>query len=157
MGKIKDLTGQKFGKLTVLEITNERRNRQVVWKCQCECGNIHYVTTNALLQNQIKSCGKCTTHNSKGEEKIIQLLKENNISFETEKTFEDCFYSAKNAKCRFDFYINNQYLIEFDGKQHFVQDSGYGSDLKNIQARDNYKTQWCKENNIPIMVYHFIS
>jgi len=27
MGKIKDLTGQKFGKLTVLEITPERRNR----------------------------------------------------------------------------------------------------------------------------------
>lgn len=30
MGKIKDLTGQKFNSLTVLEITNERRNRQVV-------------------------------------------------------------------------------------------------------------------------------
>lgn len=33
MGKIKDLTGQRFGKLVVLEITPERRNRQVVWKC----------------------------------------------------------------------------------------------------------------------------
>ncbi len=30
MGKIKDLAGQRFGKLTVLEITNERKNRQVV-------------------------------------------------------------------------------------------------------------------------------
>ena len=43
MGRIKDLTGQKFGKLIVLEITPERRNRQVVWKCLCECGNITYV------------------------------------------------------------------------------------------------------------------
>lgn len=30
MGKIKDLTGQKFNSLTVLEITNKRKNRQVV-------------------------------------------------------------------------------------------------------------------------------
>ena len=43
MGKIKDLTGEVFGKLKVLEITPERRNRQVVWKCECECGNITYV------------------------------------------------------------------------------------------------------------------
>lgn len=40
MGKIKDLTGEVFGRLTVLGMTPERRNRQVVWKCQCECGNI---------------------------------------------------------------------------------------------------------------------
>ena len=48
MGKIKDLTGQRFGKLTVLEITEERRNRQVVWKCQCDCGNIVYVVGGSL-------------------------------------------------------------------------------------------------------------
>lgn len=30
MGQIKDLTNQRFGKLTVLEITDERKNRQVV-------------------------------------------------------------------------------------------------------------------------------
>ena len=43
MGKIIDLTGQKFNKLTVIEKTDERKNRQVVWKCRCDCGNISYV------------------------------------------------------------------------------------------------------------------
>ena len=33
MGRIKDLTGKVFGRLTVLEMTPERQNRQVVWKC----------------------------------------------------------------------------------------------------------------------------
>lgn len=57
MGRIKDLTGQKFGKLIVLEITPERRNRQVVWKCLCECGNITYVVGQALRTGHTKSCG----------------------------------------------------------------------------------------------------
>ena len=35
----KDLTGQKFGLLTVLERTN-KKNRTYFWKCQCDCGNI---------------------------------------------------------------------------------------------------------------------
>ena len=37
MGKIKDLTGQKFGHLTVIKDTGERKNRQVVWECECDC------------------------------------------------------------------------------------------------------------------------
>ena len=57
MGKIKDLTGEVFGRLTVLEMTPERRNRQVVWKCQCECGNITDVVGQALRTGHTKSCG----------------------------------------------------------------------------------------------------
>ena len=57
MGKIKDLTGQRFGDLVVLEITPERKNRQVVWKCQCDCGNITYVVGQALRSGHTKSCG----------------------------------------------------------------------------------------------------
>lgn len=30
-----DLTGQKFGRLTAIEITNKRKNNSVVWKCLC--------------------------------------------------------------------------------------------------------------------------
>ena len=54
-----NLVGQKFNKLTVIEKTNERKDGQVVWKCQCECGNIHFVKTGHLKSNQIKSCGNC--------------------------------------------------------------------------------------------------
>lgn len=70
MGKIKDLTGQKFGKLTVLEITNERKNRQVVWKCQCDCGKITYVVGQALRDNHTTSCG-CSRKDCKN---VLNLL-----------------------------------------------------------------------------------
>lgn len=36
--------------------------------------------------------------------------------FEQQKTFETCRNQKTNALLKFDFYINNQYLIEFDGK-----------------------------------------
>ncbi len=70
MGKIKDLTGQRFGKLVVLEITPERRNRQVVWKCQCDCGNITYVVGQALRSGHTQSCG-CKNYESRNYKNLI--------------------------------------------------------------------------------------
>jgi len=58
-----DLTGQTFGKLTVLSETESRKNKHSGWKakrmwnCQCECGNFSGVATNALRSGSIKSCG----------------------------------------------------------------------------------------------------
>ena len=52
-----DLTGRKFGKLTPLEITDERRHGAPVWKCECECGLIHMCTAAALVAGNIRSCG----------------------------------------------------------------------------------------------------
>ena len=64
MGKIKDITGQRFGKLVVLEQLDKRYNRQVVWKCQCDCGNITEVAGGNLRSGHIKSCG-CSHRESK--------------------------------------------------------------------------------------------
>lgn len=41
--KGKDLTGKRFGKLTVLEPTEQRVRDAVVWRCRCECGNEIFV------------------------------------------------------------------------------------------------------------------
>lgn len=58
----KDLTGKKFGKLTVLKMSEERGNRnQIKWVCKCECGNIHVVTGESLRHGKSKSCG-CLKH-----------------------------------------------------------------------------------------------
>lgn len=54
---------------------------------------------------------------------------------------------------RFDFYINeDNYLIEYDGEQHFKDTNGFfKTTLEEIQKRDIFKNQWCKENNIPLI------
>jgi hypothetical protein len=39
--------------------------------------------------------------------------------FETQKTFDSCRSTKTNAKLKFDFYVNNDFLLEYDGRQHF--------------------------------------
>ena len=55
-----DLTGKSFGRLTVLgranDIIESSGRHRVRWKCQCECGNICYITGNNLGKSTI-SCG----------------------------------------------------------------------------------------------------
>ena len=55
---IKDITGQKFGRLTA-EYPTDRRDSKgyVIWHCRCDCGNELDVTYNALLYSEMKSCG----------------------------------------------------------------------------------------------------
>ncbi len=51
-----DLTGQRFGRLTVLEfVPNGEINSY--WKCQCDCGNILITRADALRSGKAKSCG----------------------------------------------------------------------------------------------------
>ena len=55
--KVKDLTGMKFGRLTVLKIDEGRSGRKTFWICQCDCGNIKSVRSDSLQSGRIKSCG----------------------------------------------------------------------------------------------------
>lgn len=57
MPKRTNLVGQKFTRLTVVEETAERRHRQIVYKCLCDCGNVVYATSNQLKTNNTRSCG----------------------------------------------------------------------------------------------------
>lgn len=58
-----DLTGKKYGKLTVLgrgeDYVSPSGSRLLRWKCQCECGNVINATTSQLKRG-ISSCG-CTS------------------------------------------------------------------------------------------------
>lgn len=156
MGKKRaiNLTNQTFGKLTALFPTEKRtEDGYVIWTCKCECGNICDVSSRFLVKGGTKSCG-CLK--SSGEEKITLLLKNNNIAFKKQKTFELCRFEDTNRLAYFDFWVNNSYLIEFDGEQHFK--FAYGEktwntkeNLEKTQKRDNYKNQWCKDNNIPLI------
>lgn len=56
LSRIVDLTGQRFGKLTVLEKLGTKNGR-VVWKCKCDCGNYTDVTTALLRNSSVSSCG----------------------------------------------------------------------------------------------------
>jgi hypothetical protein len=71
------------------------------------------VRSNNLLSGDTQSCG--CSRLSHGEIKISKLLQEYNISFEMEKSFDTCINPKTGKKLRFDFFVNNQYLIEYNG------------------------------------------
>ena len=144
-----DLTGQRFGKLVALFPIYSENGGHTLWHCKCDCGNECDIDMGNLRQGFSQSCG-CT--HSKNEENIIKLLTKNNIPFEYQKRFD-------NLKIKeFDFYINNNYIIEFDGQQHFfpVDFSGKNPEKakENFEInkiRDNIKNEYCKENNINLL------
>ena len=148
-----DIKNQRFGKLIALEPTNQRQEYggSVMWRCKCDCGNEILASTAHLTRGGVSSCG-CLI--SRGEEKVRQLLSENNIYFTTQKTFDSCRIQPSNMLARFDFYIQDKYLIEYDGEQHFFYSNSGWNDAERFektQASDAYKNQWCKDNNIPLI------
>ena len=53
----RDLAGQRFGRLTAIRPTKERRCAVVVWECKCDCGNTKLVRGDSLVTGNTKSCG----------------------------------------------------------------------------------------------------
>ena len=123
MGKIKDLTGEVFGRLTVLEMTSERKNRQVVWKCKCDCGNITNVVGQALRTGHTKSCG-CLNYEKKDLDSLIgQKFGKLTVLKRSDYSFNNKVYWTCECEC---------------GKRLDVN----GTDLrnKNIDSCSNCKT-----------------
>lgn len=54
--KLIDLTGQRYGRLTVVE-RGETRNRRTYWTCQCDCGQVLNVGATHLVGGRRTSCG----------------------------------------------------------------------------------------------------
>lgn len=53
-----DLTGQKFGKLTVVE-RDINKGKHSVWRCECDCGRTHVVIATNLRQGSVTACRTC--------------------------------------------------------------------------------------------------
>lgn len=148
----KDLLGQKFGKLTVVERDWADNSNGPRWICQCECGNKKSILGSHLRRHAIQSCG-CINY-SIGEKNIALLLENSNINFIKEYTPDDL-----ERELRFDFFVpstdgNKEYYIEFDGKQHYISQTSWSTteeELKDLQNRDQIKNNYCLERKIDLI------
>lgn len=58
--KIKDLSGQKLGKLLVIELAGRNKQKNCIWKCLCDCGKEHFISSSNLQRKKTtRSCGCC--------------------------------------------------------------------------------------------------
>lgn len=154
---LKDIKGKRFGKLIVLDFDEELSNikRKPYWKCKCDCGTVISKTTSVLSSGHCHSCG--CLKKSWGEEKIENILKENNINYKKEYTLPG-LVEENNISLRFDFAIlssSNELieLIEYDGEQHFKAISIWDGEegLKRRKINDNKKNDYCLKHNIKLI------
>ena len=54
---VTNVAGQKFGKLTAIAPTQQRKGGHIVWECLCDCGNTTFVAVHNLITGVTKSCG----------------------------------------------------------------------------------------------------
>ena len=87
---------------------------------------------------------------SYNEKNILNLLKNANMHGGVQVKFEQC---KDKLPLPFDFIIENKYIIEYDGQQHFKGVSIWGGDeqLSLTRAHDLIKNKFCFDNNIPII------
>lgn len=52
-----DLCGKRFGKLTVLRKTEQKRKGSFLWLCECECGNTILLERYKIERGLVQSCG----------------------------------------------------------------------------------------------------
>jgi len=57
MPRLIDLTGKRFGRLTVVSRAENNKRGEVQWLCKCDCGNETITRGNSLTMGRVKSCG----------------------------------------------------------------------------------------------------
>ena len=142
-----DIANQRFGKLVVKKIDDNNGKK---WICECDCGNICSIDGYNLRSGITNSCG-CINY-SLGEERIIKILKQENINYIKEYTCSEL------KRKRFDFAIlkDNRIIrfIEYDGEQHFLSNRGTwdkDDSLQQRQQRDREKNHYALSQNIPLV------
>ena len=114
-----------------------------------KCGH-EWQTLVRIRTRKLRPAGCPICRDSKGELKIRQYLKKNNILFEEQVRFVDC----KDKKpLPFDFKVGNV-LIEFQGIQHYEPINFGGDYLKifeDLKKHDVIKKSWCVKNNFQLL------
>lgn len=153
-----DLTGQRFGKLTVIKfsrwITRPSGKRNRVWLCKCDCGNICEVLHEYLRCGDTNSCG-CVS--SIGNMTINRLLNKKHIIYKSEYNFNN-FKTENDGFYRYDFALfSDTYellgLIEYQGDIHFnFRGNGWNTkeSFKKRKRADLIKKEYCKNNKIKL-------
>ena len=156
-----DLSNQRFGHLTVLERDLSQikigGGKEAYWLCKCDlCGRIESNSRSILLDYGKDRCKVCAGV-SMGEKKIMEILDKHNIPYVHDKSIDSLHYPITGGTPRFDFRITQHsecdYIIEFDGLQHYREVSIFSNDngYAKRKQRDSFKNQWCKDNKIPLI------
>lgn len=148
--KLIDLTGRRFGRLTVLSRAENRISpggvQMVVYLCECDCGNRKTVLASGLRSGHIKSCGclqkeaRIATHTIHGMAKtrlntIWQNMKQR-CNNPKGSSFND--YGGRGIK------VCDEWLNSFEAFHDWAMANGYEDHL--TIDRIDVNGDYCPEN-----------
>lgn len=152
MGKLKDLTGQRFGRLVVMERAESyiqpSGQKKTQWRCKCDCGNEIITVGYNLTRGLTTSCGCVRT------ERLIKMNKthgkSNHILFSKWEHMKDrCCnpndkryknYGGRGIK------ICDEWLNSFESFYKWSIENGYedGLTIDRINVNGNYEPNNCR-------------
>lgn len=144
MQKITDLTGQKFGRLTVIDLAHTYEMGRAKWNCVCECGGKSTPLGHALRHGRTKSCG-CLAK---------EMSRIRRLTHGMEKTRQYKIWVGMRNRCRnpktsyYHIYGGKGITVckEWESFEKFWEDmkEGYSDELSidRVDSNGNY----CKEN-----------
>jgi hypothetical protein len=103
MSKLKDITGNKYNRLTVIKLVSLKGSDGPEWECLCDCGNTKVVSGHSLKRGQTKSCG-CL---------FKEVRKTANITHGRTGTAEYRSWNAMQQRCT---NINHESYKEYGGR-----------------------------------------
>lgn len=139
-----------YQKYKIVNINDYKNRKEKTKFIHTECGHIFETSLSNLIIKE-RNCPECERYITRGIAKIIHFLENEGIEYELEKRFKDCKFKRYLP---FDIYMPKfNALIEFDGRQHYeiIEHFGGVDEFINIKIRDTFKTEYCKNNNIPLL------
>lgn len=140
--RLEDLTGKKFGLLTVVERSSGPNKKHTYWLCECECGTQRVVAAAHLKSGHTKSCG-CLTSSKKDSftvhrlKKIFQGMKKRCYNHNTPGYM---YYGVRGIQ------ICDEWLHDFQAFYEWAMANGYEDHLTidRINVNGNYEPSNCR-------------
>lgn len=148
MGKFKDLTGQKFGKLIVIKKVSKDKYGHTMWLCECDCGNKKIVLGKCLRNGATRSCG---CYHKKQVSKLN--LKHGKSNLRIHKIWSNIKQRCFNKNnLRYQYYgargitICDEWKEDFMSFYNWAMTNGYKDNLSidRIDVNGNYEPSNCR-------------
>jgi hypothetical protein len=116
---VKNIVGQKFGKLTVIQYIGINDGGLATWECQCDCGNKKVVAGTFLKRSVVKSCG-CLLFEKEPKNKLPNGQGLKNKVYNEQARYRD--YLFELTKEQFFSIVNNHCNYCGNEPSNFVSD-----------------------------------